>query len=240
MSALNDPSERSVPVIGFAHRGARLDAPENTIEAFDLALRAGARGLETDCWLSQDGEVVCVHDATVGRGLRRRKVGETSAEELGAFGVPRLADVYAQLGTDFDFSIDAKHHEVIGPMIAVADEHRATTRLWVCHPDLEVLRPWRDQTSARLVHSRLRGTITTPIERHAYDLAQAGIDAMNFHHSEWTAGLVSLFHRFDVGAFAWDAQEVRHLRAMLNVGIDALYCDRPDRLIATIAEWVPR
>ncbi len=239
MPALPYPCERSVPVIGFAHRGARLDAPENTIEAFHLALRAGARGLETDCWLSGDGEVVCVHDAAVGRGLRRRKVRETSAEELATHGVPRLADVYAQLGTDFDFSIDAKHHEVIGPMIAVADQYSAITRLWVCHPDHEVLMPWREQTAARLVHSRLRGTITTPIERHAYDLAQAGIDAMNFHHREWTAGLVSLFHRFDVGAFAWDAQEVRHLRAMLTIGIDALYCDRPDRLVATIAEWQP-
>ena len=50
-------------------------------------------------------------------------------------------------------------------------------------------------------------------------------------------GLVSLFHRFGVKAFAWDAQEVRHLRAMLRMRIDAVYCDRPDRMVATVGEW---
>src|SRR5436189_6205813 len=43
------------PPIGFAHRGARAHAPDNTIEAFSLALRLGATGLETDLWLTSDG-----------------------------------------------------------------------------------------------------------------------------------------------------------------------------------------
>jgi glycerophosphoryl diester phosphodiesterase len=89
----------------------------------------------------------------------------------------------------------------------------------------------------KLVHSRRRPRIEVPLERHASDLAAAGIDAMNFHHTEWSGGLVSLFHRFDVRAFAWDAQEVRHLRAMLRMDIDAVYCDNVDRLVATVAEW---
>ncbi|HKY78076.1 MAG TPA: glycerophosphodiester phosphodiesterase family protein, partial [Acidimicrobiia bacterium] len=40
-----------VPPIGFAHRGARAQAPENTLEAFALALRLGATGLESDAWV---------------------------------------------------------------------------------------------------------------------------------------------------------------------------------------------
>jgi glycerophosphoryl diester phosphodiesterase len=58
------------------------------------------------------------------------------------------------------------------------------------------------------------------------------------HHTEWSAGLVSLFHRFEVRAFAWDTQEVRHLRAVLAMGIDAVYCDRPERMVAAVSEWV--
>ena len=56
-------------------------------------------------------------------------------------------------------------------------------------------------------------------------------------HTEWTAGLVGLFHRFGVLAFAWGAQEVRHVRAMLDVGVDGVYSDHVDRLVATVAEW---
>ena len=91
----------------------------------------------------------------------------------------------------------------------------------------------------KLVHSQRRGAIEAPLERHAADLSAIGVDALNLHHSEWTAGLVSLFHRFDVRAFAWDTQEVRHIRAVLKMGIDAVYCDRPDRMVATVSEWSP-
>ncbi len=222
--------------LGFAHRGARLDAPENTIEAFRIALDAGARGLETDCWLAADGEVVCAHDATVGRGRRKRKVRETVASELAGFGVPRLADVYDRLGSDFDLSVDAKHDEVIDPLLAVAAAAGATERLWLCHPDHGPLATIRPRTAAHLVHSRLRGTLTAPIERHAHNLSRAGIEAMNFHHTEWTAGLVSLFHRFGVRAFAWDVQEERHLRGMMRIDIDAVYSDRPALMVAVLGE----
>ena len=127
---------RMTPVepITFAHRGARLEEPENTLAAFRRALTAGARGLESDAWLSADGEVVLVHDGTVGKLLRRRKVPESTAEELAEFGVPRLADVYAELGTVYEFSIDVKDHDVIDPMLEVAEAAGAIERLWVCTP----------------------------------------------------------------------------------------------------------
>lgn len=90
------------------------------------------------------------------------------------------------------------------------------------------------------VHSTRRERIDGSLERHAADLGAAGVAAMNMHHTDWTAGLVSLFHRFGVRAFAWDAQEVRHLRAVLRMGVDAVYCDHPERMVATVGEWVTR
>jgi glycerophosphoryl diester phosphodiesterase len=226
-----------VEPITFAHRGARLEEPENTIPAFRRALQAGASGLESDAWRSRDGEVVLVHDGTVGRALRRRKVPDSTAEELAPFGVPRLSDVYAELGTEFELSIDVKDHAVVEPMLAVAEAAGALEQLWVCSPNVGLLAARRATTAAHLVHSQRRDHIRTPLERHAYELSNLGVDAMNMHHSDWTAGLVALFHRFDVLAFAWDAQEVRHLRAALRMNIDGLYCDRPDRMVATVGEW---
>jgi glycerophosphoryl diester phosphodiesterase len=224
-------------VISFAHRGARLEEPENTIPAFRRALAAGARGLETDVWLSSDGEVVCVHDGVIRHGLRRRKISDVTAADLAEFSVPRLADVYAELGTAYELSVDVKVPEAARGLVAVAEQHAALERLWVCSPDLEVLRALRTEPRVKLVHSERRKSIGVPLERHAHDLASIGINAMNMHHSEWTAGLVSLFHRFDVRAFAWDAQEVRQLRAVLRMQIDAVYCDRPDRMVAIVGEW---
>ena len=225
-------------VISFAHRGARLEEPENTIPAFRRALAAGAGGLETDVWLSSDREVVCVHDGVIRSGLRRRKISDLSAADLAAeFSIPRLADVYAELGTAYELSVDVKSPDAARGLVEVAEQHSALERLWVCSPDLDVLRPLRAEPRVKLVHSERRTDIGTPLERHAHDLASIGINAMNMHHSEWTAGLVSLFHRFDVRAFAWDAQEVRQLRAVLRMQIDAVYCDRPDRMVAIVGEW---
>ena len=224
-------------VITFAHRGARLEEPENTIPAFERALRAGATGIETDVWRSADGEVVCAHDAVVRRGRRRHRIQQTTAAELAELAVPRMADVYEQLGTAYECSVDVKSPDAADALVDVARHFDALERLWVCSPDLELLAGLRPERKVKLVHSDRRAAIGVPLERHAYELASLGIDAMNLHHTEWTAGLVSLFHRFDVRAFAWDTQEARHIRAVLRMQIDAVYCDRPDRMVATVAEW---
>lgn len=54
------------PII-FAHRGASAYAPENTLAAFELALRQGADAIELDTKLTADGQVVVIHDQTLDR-----------------------------------------------------------------------------------------------------------------------------------------------------------------------------
>src|SRR6185295_18364952 len=100
--------------ITFAHRGARLEEPENTIPAFARALAAGVTGLETDVWLSADGEVVCAHDPVVRQGRRRRKIADSTAEDLAELSVPRMADLYEQLGTAYECSVDVKSPAAAG------------------------------------------------------------------------------------------------------------------------------
>ena len=229
-----------VTPITFAHRGARAHEPENTLAAFRRALEFGATGLETDAWLSSDDQVVLVHGGAFRRGVRRVRVGHTSAERLARYDVPRLVDVYTELGSGFELSIDVKDRRAAEPILAAAAGagSGATGKLWLCSPSVRFLRELADAgTGAHLVHSRSRRRLPQPLERHAADLAASGVEVMNMHHSEWSAGLVTLFHRFDVRAFAWDVQEVRNIRAVLAMGIDALYCDHADRMVATVGEW---
>ena len=49
----------------FAHRGASASARENTVEAFALAVEAGADGVELDVRLSADGALVVHHDPVI-------------------------------------------------------------------------------------------------------------------------------------------------------------------------------
>lgn len=56
----------------FAHRGASAYAPENTLEAFALAMEQGADGIELDVQLTKDGEVVVIHDEIIDRVSDRK------------------------------------------------------------------------------------------------------------------------------------------------------------------------
>ena len=225
-------------VITFAHRGGRAHEPENTLRAFRRGLELGAAGLESDVWLSADDQPVLVHDEKFRRGLRQVDVRGSTAEALARYEVPRLVDLFETCGNDFDLSLDLKDPASAGPTVDVLRSHGVPERSWLCISGLPLLTEVREaHPDVRVVHSRRRDKIGGEIERHAARLADLGVDAMNMHHTDWTAGLVTLFHRFGIKAFAWDAQHVRQLRAMLDYEVDAVYSDRVDRMVATVSEW---
>ena len=56
----------------FAHRGASGYAPENTLEAFALAITQGADGIELDVQLTKDGIPVVIHDETIDRVTEKK------------------------------------------------------------------------------------------------------------------------------------------------------------------------
>jgi glycerophosphoryl diester phosphodiesterase len=224
------------PPIGFAHRGARAHAPENTLEAFELAIRLGATGLESDVWLTSDGVAVLDHDGVVRSGVRRRAIGAVARSQLPAH-VPTLEDLYATCGMRFELSLDIKDPGAAPAVVAVAIAAGAPERLWLCHDKWETVASWRRLSDdVRLVDStRLRRMSEGP-ERRAAELSDAGVDAVNLHYSDWTGGLTTLFHRFGRYTLGWDAQHHRILAALLGMGIDGVYSDHVDRMVEALAE----
>lgn len=73
----------------FAHRGLHSEAvSENSLEAFELACRAGV-GIELDVQLTRDGELVVFHDSDLERLMGdARKVADLSFAELRSFSLP--------------------------------------------------------------------------------------------------------------------------------------------------------
>ena len=223
--------------IGFAHRGARAHAPENTLDAFALALKLGATGLESDVWLTADGVPVLDHDGVVRSGLRRKPIGSVERSALPPW-IPTLEELYATCGTDYELSLDVKDGDAAAATVAVARAAGAGVlpRLWLCHPDWELVRTWRSLADdVRLVDSTRLKRMKEGPERRAADLAGAGIDAVNLHHSDWTLGLTTLFHRFELHCFGWDAQFERVLSSLLRMGMDGVYSDHVDRMVDALA-----
>ena len=80
-----------------AHRGASRQAPENTLEAFRLAVEAGADAIELDVHLTADGQLAVIHDSTLDRTTDRRGVvAEMAMDEI------RQADAGYEFARDGD------------------------------------------------------------------------------------------------------------------------------------------
>jgi glycerophosphoryl diester phosphodiesterase len=67
----------------IAHRGASAVRPENTLVAFEEAIRIGVDAIELDLHRTRDGMLVVLHDDLVQLDGEWRYVAELSFEELG-------------------------------------------------------------------------------------------------------------------------------------------------------------
>lgn len=98
------------PVI-VAHRGASVDAPENTMAAFNLAWEQGADAIEADFCITADNHIVCIHDKDTKRvsttnlvvdqstlkQLSELDVGIWSGEAFAGERIPTLRSVLGSL-----------------------------------------------------------------------------------------------------------------------------------------------
>jgi glycerophosphoryl diester phosphodiesterase len=221
------------PPVAFAHRGARAHAPENTLEAFALALRLGATGLESDVWVTSDGVAVLDHDGVVRLGRRKRMIGEVRRADLPEW-IPTVAELFETCGGGYHLSLDLKDAAAGAEVIAVARAivPELLPRLWLCSPVWRSLVPLRSLDDAvKLVDSTRRAKITEGVERRAAMLAEHGIDALNLHHTDWTGGTVALVHRFERYALGWDLQHERVLTDGFRMGLDGVFSDWVDRMM---------
>ncbi len=80
----------------IAHRGNTVNAPENTLAAYQIAVEEGAEMIETDVHISKDGRLVIMHDSSLGRTTNfTGYVHEYTLEEL------RTADAGSWFSSSF-------------------------------------------------------------------------------------------------------------------------------------------
>ncbi|MDG2027482.1 MAG: glycerophosphodiester phosphodiesterase family protein [Acidimicrobiales bacterium] len=220
----------------FAHRGARANEREHTREAFELALRLGATGLQADVWLTADDRVV-LDRRGLARRFSRRTIRETAAADL----ADRL-EIHELLEVAGDVPVRLRigdgEREAVGAVMTAARAAGVDDRLWLAHDDLEVLSEWRDiAPEVHLINSTSLAKLPFGAESRAAELAAARVDAIALAESDWTGGMVTLFHRFDVLAFADGAHYERQLARVIDMGVDAVSGDHADRMAAVAATF---
>lgn len=114
--AVQPPSDPAKPFHIQAHRGAGLNAPENTLEAFTLSWNMGVTP-EADVRMTKDGVIVCFHDGNLQRvvsnvtdaeksrsieqlefaRVKQLEVGSFRGPEFAGQYVPALADIFTAM-----------------------------------------------------------------------------------------------------------------------------------------------
>ena len=190
--------------------------------------------MESDVWLTADGVAVLDHDGVIGRRPLRRSIAQSAACDLPSH-IPSLRLFYERIGSDVELSLDIKDPAATAEVIACARDVGAEEHLWLCHPDRDLVASWRELSPAvKLVESTRASRFSGSPEFHVARSAEIGIDVINLHHSDWTGGWIAMVHRFGLLAFGWDAQYERILEELLDSGIDGVYSDHVDTMMACI------
>ena len=93
-----------------AHRGASVEQPENTIEAFEAAIDARADAVEFDVRMTADGHAVVMHDPDVSRTTDGEElVSEMTLAKIRALGVPTLEEALRCLSGRAAVDIEIKN-----------------------------------------------------------------------------------------------------------------------------------
>lgn len=124
----------------IAHRGANKEALENSWQAFELAIAAGAERIELDVHLTQDHHLLVMHDASLHRILgANRLIAACNRSELAGLRlqngepIPFLDEVFTRILPRCELNVEIKTPNHLAAKL-VADlirTHQATARVVV-------------------------------------------------------------------------------------------------------------
>ncbi len=258
---------RSRRVLCVAHRGASSYAPENTLEAFELALDQGADVIELDVHLTRDGEVVVMHDARVerttdGRGkIRAMTAQEVLALDAGAwFGarwrgtrVPLLRQVLERFADRalIDIELKAGVDLHLGASFSMAEDSAVSIPL--AARVLETVR--QADALSRVIISGfpsealvwVRATwpdvatqwavISTDIAADVAFAARAGFDVISPQAYAATEANVARAHEAGLAVHIYAGDSEETMVRLIALGVDGVKTGRPDRLRALLSAW---
>lgn len=240
------PAPSDVGVI--AHRGASRDRPENSIAAFDEALRQGCDAIELDVQLSRDGVPVVYHDRTLARaGGGRRRVAGLDLDELRELRLPTLDQVLDGYARRCELLVEIKiregvrgrdrHFELAHKVAGMLRSARIERRVRVLCFDFEVL-----DELARIAPRLRRVLNLVPPSRVGRKLARRleSLHAVSANVRSLTPRFGAAIREAGLPLFVFTCNTRQRVELALRAGATGIMSDRPGWLAGQLAERPPR
>jgi len=230
-------------MIVYGHRGAKGEAPENTMPGFIHAYRHGIRHFELDLVLSKDGVPVLVHDLTVDRTTGQKgNVSQYTATELADMdarrntsawprkvGIPSLENLLDQ----FD---DLEHLQ-----LEVKKDNRARLNI-LCNRLTEVIQrrnlyqtaavtssdPWLLRELRRRDKNLRIGLVAERKFPKPLNLAtRLGCEYFCVNWKILNADMVAQAHKRNMHVSTWTVNRIHDMLKLEEMGVDSIITDYP-------------
>ena len=233
----------------YGHRGAKGEAPENTLASFQACLEHGVKRCELDLHLSRDGKLMVIHDPTLKRTTDRRgKVVDYSAQELAELDarrggpswprpcpIPRLETLFEQCPFEH-WQLEVKSASrtraattVLG-IRELAQRYGLLDKITITSSSREVLRAATD-----LVPDISRGLVAEYAWLDPLKVAQNyGCQFLALNWTLCTPERLLKAQRQGLHVSVWTVNEPALMRRLADFGADSLITDFPGLASATL------
>lgn len=230
----------------WAHRGASGYAPENTLEAFEMAVDLHADGIELDVQLSKDGEIVVIHDETTERVSGKKGwVKDYTLKELKELNVnktmqkykevkiPTLREVYELIApTNLKINVELKtgiifYDGLVEKVLKLTEEMGLQDRVWYSsfnHYTVKKIKQLDPSAKVGILYAD--GIVDVEIYAKA-------LNADALHPALYNCqfeNVVEKCHDAGLKMHVWTVNEIEHIQMMLAAGVDAIITNYPDRV----------
>jgi glycerophosphoryl diester phosphodiesterase len=237
--------KNELPLI-IAHRGARREAPENTLPAIQRAIEIGSDGVEFDVLLTSDRVPVLGHNddlsiltphrgyvrATPFSAMRQMDVGSHFGPAFAGTNAPSLTDALELVS----------RHEILTIVEIKAQPGMVTQAAQIV---VEIASRFKmrgpillSSSNLRILHALARHRSTLPhaliLRRHSFTFFPAKLfakllklEALHPSLRVVNKRMVQAMHKQGCQVHAWTANEPRELDLCLSLGVDGIITDDP-------------
>ncbi len=249
---LDDFATRSVRPRIIGHRGYSSRAPENTMAAFSLIRKHAIFGVELDVRRCASGEIVVMHDETLGRvggvplpvattplaALREHDIGSWFDARFSGERVALLEEVFELLSGRCFIDIEIKRHAPNVDRAEVGRLEAETVRLILRHDlarrcivssfDPRIVRRVRLLDRRIVVGAIYASTSDVPmLLRRSGARIYSGAMVMKPHHPNATGGHVRRHRRAGRLVMPWTVDDEEIALSLAERGVDAIITNRP-------------
>jgi glycerophosphoryl diester phosphodiesterase len=214
----------------LGHRGARLDAPENTIAAFDLALEHGADGFEFDVRCTRDRKSILCHDPKLDRlMLRRHTLEQLKNNGKSDHRLACLEDALERFSRSAFLNIEVKVRGM-EPMVARAVQEARPRRYFISSflpgvvRRLHVLDPTLVLGALAQTRWQLRRWRLLPV---TYVVP---------HYRLLSRSLVERLHAAGKTVITWTVNDRKQMLRAADMGVDGIISDDTKLLVKTFRQ----